>query len=242
METKQKQILKQTQEHYNIIACHFSEKRKFLWPELKPFLKYVKKGNRVLDIGCGNGRLYGELREYIRLQGRSGKQTNSCLGYLGVDFSQKLLNIARKKYPYAKFRKGDVTQEKTWQSLNNFDVCFCLAVLHHLPTPQLQLKVLKQINQSLKSNGILVLSVWNLWQKRYLVFHFQQLGWKIFSGLRLKWLKVPYKVSDGRKIIKRVNRFCYCFDLAELRKLMKKAGFKIIEEKRGKNFCLVGQK
>ena len=218
-------ILKKTQQDYNIIAEHFSQKRRFIWRDLRPFLNLVKPVNKVLDIGCGNGRLYGELK-------------NKKINYLGLDFSQKLLTIAKKQYPQGKFKAGDLTQPKTWQKIKNFDICFCIAVLHVLPTPELQLKVLRFIHRSLKKDGLLVLSVWNLWQKRFWKMHCQQLLWKIKQGCQLRWLQVPYKITQGPT----VNRFYYAFLPWELKNLVKKAGFRIEKTTIGRNLYLVARK
>jgi len=222
-------ILLKTKRDYNIIASHFSKKRSFFWKDWQSFLKLVKQGDKVLDLGCGNGRLYQVLKD-------------KKITYLGIDFSSNLLEIAKKKYPQADFRLGNIADKKTWQNVQGFDICFCLAVFHHFPTPLIQLKVLKLIHQSLKNNGLLVLSVWNLWQKRFIPEHLKQLVWKINQGFQLKWLKVPYKVSDGQKIIKKVDRFCYSFTIQELKNLVEKAGFQLLEEKKGANLCLVAKK
>ena len=217
-------ILKKTQEDYSIIASHFSEKRRFIWGDLKTFLKLIKPGDRVLDAGCGNGRLYRQVKA-------------KKIDYLGIDFSKELLKIAKKQNPKAKFKNGDLADEKTWQGLKNYDICFCLAVLHHFPTLGDQLNVLEHICKVLKPNGLLVISVWNLWQKRFWKLHLEQVFWKIFKGFKFKWLLVPYKVADGRKIITQVNRFMYCFTNKELENLLKKSGFKIFRRKIGNNFC-----
>lgn len=224
-----RKILSKTKKDYNIIASHFSEKRKFFWRELRPFLSFVKVKNKVLDVGCGNGRLYRELKD-------------KKIDYLGIDFSKKMLEIAKKNNPGAKFRLGDLTKEEAWQGLKDFDICFCLAVLHHFPTPREQLKVLKNAYKALKNNGLLVISVWNLWQKRFWGLHFKQLPWKVINGFKFKWLLISYKVSDGRKVIKKVDRFYYCFGRKELEKIVKKTGFIIIKRKIGKNLCLVAKK
>lgn len=222
-------ILEKTKQDYNIIAPHFSEKRRFIWKDLKPFLKLVNPKDKVLDAGCGNARLYKELK-------------NKKIDYLGIDFSEKILEIAKKNHPEAKFKLADLTQEKTWKDLKNFDICFCLASFHHLENKNLHLKVLNYINKALKDEGLLVISVWNLWQKRFWSLHLKQLAWKITRGFKLKWLKVPYKVSDGQKIVRQVNRFCYAFNKKELEEIVKKAGFSIKKRKYNHNLCLVAKK
>ena len=202
-------ILKKTQQDYNLIAEHFSRTRQFIWPDLKPFLKLVKPGDRVLDAGCGNGRLYNELK-------------NKKIDYLGLDFSQELLAIAQQQHPQAKFKLGDLTEAKTWSGIKNFDFCFCIAVLHHLPTTELQLKMLKFIYHALKKDSQLVLAVWNLWR----------------PGLKEPRLEIPYQASPD--LI--VNRFYYAFTLGELKNLVKKAGFKVSRASIGRNLYILAKK
>lgn len=221
--------LRKTKEDYNIIASHFSEKRRFIWGDLKPLLKFIKPDNKVLDAGCGNGRLYKELKR-------------KKVDYLGIDFSKNLLSIAKKEHPKARFKLGDLSKDRAWNSLKDYDVACCIGVLHHFPTPEKQLRMLKHIYQALRPEGVVIISVWNLWQKRFWKLHFQQLAWKIIKGFKLKWLMVPYKVSNGKRIVKQVDRFCYAFSIKELEEILKKAGFNIIDKKFGRNLCLVGKK
>ena len=53
--------------------------------EIKIFLSIIKKKKNVLDIGCGEGELLRNL-----------KKKNKCNCY-GIDFSQKLIKIAKQK-------------------------------------------------------------------------------------------------------------------------------------------------
>ncbi|GAH26634.1 unnamed protein product, partial [marine sediment metagenome] len=50
-------LLKKTKEDYNLIAEDFSRTRWNIWAEFSIFRDYVKGGDEILDIGCGNGRL-----------------------------------------------------------------------------------------------------------------------------------------------------------------------------------------
>ncbi|EKD49368.1 MAG: hypothetical protein ACD_63C00168G0001, partial [uncultured bacterium] len=55
-----KYLLKKTQKDYDFLADEFSASRAFSWSEMENLAeKYVKRGDRVLDAGCGNGRLFG---------------------------------------------------------------------------------------------------------------------------------------------------------------------------------------
>ena len=53
-------------------------------------VKYLKEGSSVLDLGCGTGLFYEFLTQHLK-----------HFQYLGVDPSEELIEIARKKYPDA---------------------------------------------------------------------------------------------------------------------------------------------
>ncbi len=78
-------ILKKVKEDYSRIARLFSKTRETLWKEMKEFKKYVKDGDRVLDLGCGNGRLYEIFREM-------------SIDYTGIDNSEEMIKIARERW------------------------------------------------------------------------------------------------------------------------------------------------
>ena len=69
---------------YNSFAGQFSQTREYLWDDIKPLIKYIKENDKVLDIGCGNGRLYHVLKE---------KQ----IIYTGLDLSEELIKIAKDR-------------------------------------------------------------------------------------------------------------------------------------------------
>jgi len=224
-------IIEKTKQDYNIIAAKFRETRKKMtWINLQPFLKQVKHKSSVLDVGCGTGRLYGRLKK-------------KKIDYLGIDYVNTFLDQAKKDYPKAKFLYCDISKAKDWQNIKGkYDVILCIAVLHHFPISKSQEFVLKQMRKKLKKEGILILTVWNLWREKFRKLHFKEVFWKIFKGFKFKWLLVPFKISDGKKTIIQVNRFMYCFTSGELENLLKKSGFKIIRRKKGNNFCLLVKK
>lgn len=151
------QILKQVQNAYNLIATEWDATRDREWPEFHVFLAKLKKRNlrsiKLLDLGCGNGRLAGFLKN------------EPIIDYIGVDNSRALLKIAKKNHPNAKFRYANA--QKLPSPAKTFDAVWCIAVLHHLPGETLQLKVLQEIRRVLKKNGIFMFTVWDLWQPRY---------------------------------------------------------------------------
>jgi len=197
-----KKILADNKKIYDLLAKEFSATRNQNWPEVSKLIKYVKKGDKVLDLGCGNGRLYKILK-------------NKEVEYIGVDISKKLIEIARKNYPKTRFLVADALNLSFLKS--SFDLIFAIAFLHHIPSKTLQLRVLKNCFKVLKENGLIILSVWNLLQPHLL------LKYKIrpFS----KDVYIPWK-SKTNKILK---RYYHVFTKGELQRLVKKAGFKIIE-------------
>jgi SAM-dependent methyltransferase len=56
----------------------------------------VRPDDRVLDLGCGAGRWADALAPY-------------AAEYLGIDFSENLLNVARKRVPNSVFQHMDVS-------------------------------------------------------------------------------------------------------------------------------------
>ena len=74
----QKEILNIVKKNYLEIAELYSETRKKeLWPELFNLTKNIPKNARVLDVGCGSGKLLKALQE-------------KNIYYLGVDPCGKL--------------------------------------------------------------------------------------------------------------------------------------------------------
>jgi tRNA (uracil-5-)-methyltransferase TRM9 len=209
----QKELLKIVKNNYEEDARTFDETReKPIWPPLLELLKGVEAGERVLDVGCGNGRLLKILAE------REVK-------YAGVDQSEALVGICRDKYPEYKFEAGDILNLGELPEYD-FDYVFCVAVLHHLPGRDMRLQALKQLKNKVKKNGRIVLTVWNMWpQKKY-----RQMFWR-FSFLKLAGknkmdfgdVLFDWRAPKGLMS----KRYYHLFFQYELLGLVKKSGLKI---------------
>ena len=81
-----KKYIDQNTSAYDEIASLFSSTREYIWKDIKPLKRFATKGNRILDIGCGNGRLY-QLFDDLSTE------------FTGIDISQNLIKIAKEKYP-----------------------------------------------------------------------------------------------------------------------------------------------
>lgn len=200
-------ILEDIKQSYNDIALDFSRTRKNVWEEFKLLADYAKDGDKVLDLGCGNGRM---LELFI----------NKKIDYYGLDVSEKLIAIAKQKYPDKNFQVFDGL--KIPFADNYFDKIYCVAVLHHIPSVELREEFLKEARRVLKPGGKLILTVWYLWQKdtywRLLLRFSLQ---KLLGQSELDWLDImePWgKISE---------RYFHNFRKSELAVLVKGAGFKI---------------
>ena len=84
---------------------------------------------------------------------------DSQIEYLGVDNSQELIKIAKQRFANKSWIKFEVADALTIDCQNQFDLVLMIAVLHHLPTKELRLRALKNVYNSLKPGGRLVISI-----------------------------------------------------------------------------------
>ncbi|HCC05159.1 TPA: hypothetical protein DEP58_02525 [Patescibacteria group bacterium] len=106
------------------------------------FALIQKDSPRVLEIGCGNGRDAQEILKHT-------------YNYLGVDASEKLVELAKQKVPNGQFLVADI-EEYTLPT--ELDLVFAFASLIHIPKQSLQ-KIFHTILASLNKGGAFRLSV-----------------------------------------------------------------------------------
>lgn len=170
------------------------------------FDDYLAKGDRVLDLGCGNGRYYELFK-------------NKEIDYIGIDNSERLISIAQRKYPMISFQVADAL--KLPFPDNCFDKICSMAVLHHIPSKEFRSEFLKEAKRVLKKDGILIFTVWKFHQLK-----------EIYSLIKYSILKLIGKSKlDFKDIMKHwgkeTDRYYHWFSKKELVALVKKAGFKV---------------
>ena len=197
-------LIKLNKDLYESQASQWAKTRTDLWEQpIVDIVRSIPSHSSVLDLGCGNARLYQILR-----------QIN--IDYLGIDPSKKLIQIDKTNYPDAKFKIGDALK---LGYKNKFDYIVSIAVLQHIPSVKLQSKFLNNCYNSLKKNGKLVLTVWNRHQLRYEKYF---LASKLYSDMQKNDLLVPWKDSG-------YSRYIHAFTTSELANLAKNVGFKDIK-------------
>lgn len=198
-----KKILKESHNFYQETAGEFSLTRRYFWSEIELIKKYMPNTGKILDLGCGNGRLLEML----------GRNALNSLQYTGVDSSENMLSEARKLHPDNNFILGDALNIPLQD--NTFDVITSIAVLHHIPSNEFRKKFFDECSRVLKKDGTLIITVWNLWRKNFLL---QILKGVITMDFGDVWL------TFGEK---KKKRYLHAFSKRELKKLAENSGFKI---------------
>ncbi len=137
---------------YDALAEAFAASRGASEPGLVRALAPVQPGARVLDLGCGQGRVAAMLPA-------------SC-EYVGLDFSAEMLAIAERTantshLSSASFIVADLL-DPTWPALATglYDWIVLRAVLHHIPGAANRQSVLKRAADRLAPQGRLLLANW----------------------------------------------------------------------------------
>lgn len=104
----------------------------------------LKKGSRVLDVGCGTGSLIPAVLEAV---GNTGHIT-------GVDFAEKMIvrALARQLGPQVQFAVADVAALPFLAGV--FDAVVCTNAFPHFPD---KAAALREMGRVTKSDGILLI-------------------------------------------------------------------------------------
>ncbi|MFH1620955.1 MAG: class I SAM-dependent methyltransferase [Patescibacteria group bacterium] len=108
-------------ETYNSIAedWHKDHAQDDWWVHVTDkFISFLRAGDSVLDIGCGAGTKSKYLMEH-------------GLRVTGIDFSEKMIEIAEREVPTGTFKVLDLNEVNKLE--DSFDGIFMQAVLLHVP-------------------------------------------------------------------------------------------------------------
>ncbi|HEY9177082.1 MAG TPA: class I SAM-dependent methyltransferase, partial [Flavipsychrobacter sp.] len=106
--------------------------------------KISKDNTRLLDLGCGDGRLVPMW------QAITGAEV------YGLELSPQAVQQAQAMFPFIRYKEGDATQ--TGYDNDFFDILVCHEVLEHI---EVQEKLVLECNRILKTGGYLVLTTPN---------------------------------------------------------------------------------
>jgi tRNA (uracil-5-)-methyltransferase TRM9 len=178
----------------------------------------ASNGQRLLDLGCGNGN----LAAWLSGQGYQG-------WYTGIEQSVELLNQAETGSDRYSFQEADLSKPDWLAELPTqpFDLVTCFAVLHHIPGEGLRLRLLREIKRLLAPDGVFIHSVWQVYNSPRLVKRIQ--AWDRFGlksvdvdegDILLDWRAET--IEPGQSL-----RYVHVYDEAELQRLADKSSFRI---------------
>ena len=243
-------LIELNRDFYDRFGSAFSATRHRIQPGVRRVLDLLKGDESILDLGCGNGELARELTK----RGHLGS-------YLGVDFSLPSLRDAEvlPKDFAARFVEADLTspslidviarsrEAATKQSHvhegiassgyrppgnDMFDIVFCFAVLHHIPSYALRLRLLRIVHELLKDDGLFIHSNWQFLNSEKLKARIQP--WEAVA--------IPSSAVDPGDFLLdwrgggKGLRYVHHFDEKELDELAKASGFHV-----SRKFCSDGE-
>jgi len=205
---------------YTDFGESFSATRGRIQPGVRRIIDTLDGNETILDLGCGNGEL-------ARTLARNGHRDT----YLGLDFSLPLLADA-ESIPEgfsAEFREADLTKLATiseqLSAIRPWMLVTAFATLHHIPSQELRLDILKTVHKLLSSSGRFIHSNWQFLNSP-----------RLRQRLR-KWSEVGLAESDVDENDYLLDwrsggtglRYVHHFDEDELAALAETNAFEIIE-------------
>ena len=140
---------------YTRFGDSFSATRHRIQPGVRRVLETLRGDESILDLGCGNGELARELA-------KRGHRSP----YLGVDFSVPLLREAELQPEgfSARFLEADLNRLSAFSDQlsvsGGWSLIIAFAVLHHIPSHEFRLNILRMVHDLLAENGKFIHSNW----------------------------------------------------------------------------------
>jgi 2-polyprenyl-3-methyl-5-hydroxy-6-metoxy-1,4-benzoquinol methylase len=169
---------------------------------LAKILRFVRKGGRILDIGCGTG----QVANYLAKRGYD---------VTGIDLSPLFVKEAANSGD-AKFKVMDSTSLKFKDS--TFDAVISAETLEHIPNPA---KALSEMTRVLKPRGLIVLRFPN-----------KQSKFKNFvTILTKKPLFKIISPNLAKEVFGEDEDLCYIASTSDVVVFLKRKGFRILYTK-----------
>jgi len=212
--TQADKILAEMRSGYLKAAAETAPVRERLYAdEIRRFVDYVRERESVLDVGCGDGRVFETFKE-------------KGVSYAGVDLSDDVISKAKTRWAKevaegrVAFEVGDLLDLPVEDG--RFDVVVAAGVLHHVPSQAYRVQALSELARSVRPGGYALIAVWNLWQPRHWGVLLHQMfgkknGWD-FGDLKISWKKPHFP------------RYYHAFRMKELKKLCEDVGLDVVEQ------------
>ncbi len=150
-----------------------------LYPSEKVFLPRVLfPGAAVLDVGCASGGFFNIMRTF-----------EPNIEYTGIDLSERAVELARERYPEARFVLTEGF-ELPFED-NSFDIVHCTSVFNNEPNYQEMMKEMYRVSNRFVLVDIRLLK--GIGNVRESVYNIQ------FNGGGVE-ATVPYVVNDADEV------------------------------------------
>ena len=231
---------------YTRFGDSFSATRHRLQPGVRRVLAQLKGDESILDLGCGNGELARELAQrshhgsYLGvdfslplLREAESLPEEFSARFIQADLTQPLaISDQRLAISYQRLAISDQRLAISDQRLAGSDraeggwaVVTAFAVLHHIPSTELRLNLLRVIHQLLKQEGAFVHSNWQFLNSEKLKARIQP--WEA-AALSASEVEAGDYLLDWRSGGKGL-RYVHHFDEQELAELASASGFQVVD-------------
>ena len=213
-------LIELNRDFYTRFGDSFSATRHRLQPGVRRVLGTLNGDESILDLGCGNGELARELAK----RGHRGS-------YLGVDFSPPLLREAEVQPEAfsARFMQADLAHLSMnsiqSSSTDRWSLVTAFAVLHHIPSKELRLNILRTVRELIEDNGRFIHSNWQFLNSEKLKARIQPWAAAAISESDVDAGDYLLDWRDGRVGL----RYVHYFTEAELQELAEATGFQITD-------------
>jgi cyclopropane fatty-acyl-phospholipid synthase-like methyltransferase len=149
---------------------------------LEKFIGLLKPGSKILDIGCGAGQ---PIDEYLIKKG---------FKVIGIDISEKQIELARQNVPMATFKVKDMSLFKHGEY--NIEAVVSFYAIFHILREN-HLKLFKIINSFLPKDGLILVSMgFSEWEGTEDDFHGAKMFWSHYNAKKNKEIikKAGFKV------------------------------------------------
>src|SRR6185312_820726 len=140
-------------DYLHFYADLFGAQRSDAEADLVARLLSLEPGMRVLDVPCGEGRIAGRLA-------RMGCEV------VGIDYTERWIDLARERYPEATFHHGDM---RSLAYEDEFDAVVNWFTSFGYFDPPTNDRVLASFARALRPGGRLLLEVHNPWRLQRLL-------------------------------------------------------------------------
>lgn len=149
-------------------------------------LEGLHEGARIIDLACGTGLLLERLHNL-----------RPDLELVGIDGSQAMLEVARRRLPHIELRQADIESAPAGDEAGYYDAVLSMSVLHHLKHRNAHLE---HIHSLTRMNGMVILCDFAI---NTLALCLSEYWWRLFHPSHTR----AYGMRALAKKIRATNKF-----------------------------------